>query len=309
LRRLLRGAAALLLACALGACGAPPQTRAPLPPVRAYDHFQGAAARGERVVVVGSNGVVLLRTDGAWQRLELPGSPELIDVVACGEGYAALAFGRAVWTSVDGERWAARPIPTEEETLALACGPGTTLWVGGSYATLWWSADGGASWQERTLEEDAQITAIQFVDAATAYAGGELGLLLRTDDGGMTWQRLAGLPEIYVQDLHFTGPDTGYVASAGGVVLHTADGGASWQPEGVPTGRGLFRFARIGDGLYLAGEQGALLRRDPSGWAPVDYGPPVYAYLRALAGRTAGSLVVAGGHGALREAAPGGSAP
>lgn len=298
------GAAALAGLCVLGGCGGSGEAPVEPPLQRGYDYFQGAATVGETAVVVGSNGAVLVQANGQWSRTELPGKPELIDVVACAGGFAALDFGRRLWVSDDGRAWQPRPIDTGEETLTLACDPQDRVWVAGSYATLWMSPDRGSTWSEHSLDEDAQITALRFVTADLAYAGGEFGLLLRTEDGGASWERVAGLPEVYVQDLHFTDRENGFVASSGGLLLRTTDGGASWQRERVSVDSALYRFAFLNGALHLAGDRGTLLARRGGRWLPVDYGEPVSAHLRALTGPVRGRLVVAGGQGVVREVAP-----
>ena len=115
-------------------------------------------------------------------------------------------------------------------------------------------------------------------------AGGEAGVVLLSDDGGKSWRQAkvaAGDPgaeralrdaQLLVDDgpdkpflnLYFQTADTGYVLGAYNLIFRTTDGGKTWQPwqdrVANPRGFHLYGMARSGDALFIAGEQGLLLR-------------------------------------------------
>ena len=67
-------------------------------------------------------------------------------------------------------------------------------------------------------------------------------------------------------DVWFQDARTGYVVGAFGLVLRTADGGKTWEPLGHttdnPKSLHLYAVRRVGEDLFIAGEQGLLLKLD-----------------------------------------------
>lgn len=154
------------------------------------------------------------------------------------------------------------------------------------------SQDGGNTWQQAASPVSVTLTCVQMVDALHGWAGGHGGVILHTADGGRTWAKqldgrgviaaLARSPELTPAlrelaqqwagegpdkpflDLHFSDARHGLAVGAYGMALATDDGGKSWQslmhriPN--PENRHLYAIAVRGDTLYLAGEQGLLLR-------------------------------------------------
>jgi photosystem II stability/assembly factor-like uncharacterized protein len=272
-----------------------------------FDQFQAVAASGERVVMVGSAGVVLSSSDKgqSWQRYSLEGAPSLIDVVACGDGhFVALAMGRKVWVSdPEAEEWSVIEIPTMEEVLAIECRADNSYWITGSFTTVISSTDGGANWTENSLGEDAQLTTIQFLNNEVGYAGGEFGIFLKTEDGGVTWNNIESVPgDFYPQDSFFRNENEGWVVGLSGGVFYTSDGGMSWQAQDSGTQIPLYGVGGDQDTLVAVGESGAVLRYQNGQWQRVSYDGAVLAYLRGVvvSGDTA---VIVGGNGATVSAA------
>jgi photosystem II stability/assembly factor-like uncharacterized protein len=70
-------------------------------------------------------------------------------------------------------------------------------------------------------------------------------------------------------DVFFRNERSGFVVGAFNLIFRTEDGGATWRPwqDRVPNPRGLhiYGIRSVGDDLYLAGEQGTILRSVNSG--------------------------------------------
>ncbi len=68
--------------------------------------------------------------------------------------------------------------------------------------------------------------------------------------------------------LHFKNAQEGWAAGQFGLLLHTTDGGASWTPRmehaDNPDGYAIHDFSDTGNGLFVAGELGLLLKYDPA---------------------------------------------
>jgi photosystem II stability/assembly factor-like uncharacterized protein len=67
-------------------------------------------------------------------------------------------------------------------------------------------------------------------------------------------------------DVAFENASTGYLVGAFGLIFRTTDGGASWQPllhaTDNPKAMHLYAVRQVGGEIYIAGEQGLLLRLD-----------------------------------------------
>jgi photosystem II stability/assembly factor-like uncharacterized protein len=183
-------------------------------------------------------------------------------------------------------------------TLAVARA-GARLVAAGERGTVLYSDDHGVTWTQARVPVQVSLTALRFVDERTGWAVGHLGVILRTDDAGASWalqldgvraavlslqaaqalgdaaavQRAQRLveegPDKAFFDVDFADRDHGLAVGAYNQVFATRDGGVHWHPAaaGVPNPKGLHlygvRFA--GSQVFLAGEQGLLLRSDDGG--------------------------------------------
>lgn len=300
---------ALVLGLGAAACEAPLELDAveaeQAKMVHRFDELQAAAANDDGVTIVGMRGVVLTSADGgeSFTRTELDTPkdelpPSLIDIAACPDGaLVALDVARRIWRRDVGETdsWTARPLPTEEDVLALACDPAGRLWVVGSFALILTSADGGASWNDLSLGEDVMLSTVMFVDGTHGFIAGEFGTVLRTDDGGATWQMAPPLPnEFFPQTAVFETVREGWVAGLNGIILHTDNGGESWVREPTPTQSPIYSLVSRRGEIFAAGNYGTLLRRGPAGWEPVSSTPVTFGFLRALLPLSGDRLLVGG---------------
>jgi len=158
------------------------------------------------------------------------------------------------------------------------------------------SDDQGKSWQQAAVPVSADLVAVSFPTADNGWAVGHDGVVLASSDGGRTWARqLDGrtMGEVLVKhytasgdakwlaeaqrfasqgaenpllDVWFDDAQHGTVVGAFGLVLRTADGGKTWEPlmhaTDNPKALHLYAVRRVGGELYLAGEQGLLLKLD-----------------------------------------------
>lgn len=226
-------------------------------------------------------------------------------------------------------------------TLAVARA-GQRLVAAGERGTVLYSDDQGSTWTQAHVPVQVSLTALRFVDARTGWAVGHLGVILRSDDAGATWAlqldgvRAAALsleaarasgdaaavqraqrlveegPDKAFFDVDFADRDHGLAVGAYNQVFATADGGAHWQPVGaaVPNPKGLHlygvRFA--GRQVFLAGEQGLLLRSDDGGASFSALTTPYKGSFFGLLATRAGTLLAYGLRGnAWRSADQGAS--
>jgi photosystem II stability/assembly factor-like uncharacterized protein len=183
-------------------------------------------------------------------------------------------------------------------TLAVAQA-GQRLVAAGERGIVLYSDDQGATWTQARVPVQVSLTALRFVDARTGWAVGHLGVILRSDDAGATWtlqldgvraaaraldaarasgdaaalQRAQRLvqegPDKAFFDVDFADPANGLAVGAYNQVFATRDGGAHWVPVSAqvpnPKGLHLYGVRFMGRQVFLAGEQGLLLRSDDGG--------------------------------------------
>ena len=187
---------------------------------------------------------------------------------------------------------------------SLLCGlarAGKRLVAVGQRGHILTSDDIGRTWQQADVPVSSDLLAVHFPTAEAGWAVGHDGVVLHSADAGRTWQRqLDGralgelLAAAYSQgsdakwfaeakrfaaqgaenpllDVCFQDARNGHVVGAFGLVLRTADGGKTWTPllhlADNPKALHLYAVRRIGDAVYIAGEQGTLLKWDGSRFA------------------------------------------
>jgi photosystem II stability/assembly factor-like uncharacterized protein len=187
------------------------------------------------------------------------------------------------------------------------------------------SDDDGATWSQARVPVQVSLTALHFADARRGWAAGHLGVILRTDDGGATWTRqldgidaarqvLAAAPgeaaRQRAQRLVDEGPDKpffdldvagqrGLAVGAYGLAVETRDGGAHWQavaPARLPNPKSLHLYATrwLDRQLFIAGEQGLLMRSSDGGDSFEPLASPYKGSFFGLLATRAGSLIAYG---------------
>jgi photosystem II stability/assembly factor-like uncharacterized protein len=134
------------------------------------------------------------------------------------------------------------------------------------------SDDLGASWRQAAVPVSVDLTAVAFATPQLGWAAGHDGVILHSRDGGASWQRQADgraaggkTDDRPLLALYFRDARRGIAVGAFGLARCTEDGGAHWlaceQRLDNPQGMHLNAVAAIGDAVYIAGEQGLLLKQ------------------------------------------------
>ncbi|RJF91838.1 WD40/YVTN/BNR-like repeat-containing protein [Noviherbaspirillum saxi] len=182
--------------------------------------------------------------------------------------------------------------------LALA---GKRLVTAGQRGHILYSDD-GQNWTQAEVPLSSDLTALYFPSAQKGWAVGHEGVILHTTDGGATWtkqldgkqaadllvkqygkpanpndpvaQRLQQDAEAFAAqgadkpflDVWFEDDKRGFVIGAFNLILRTEDGGQSWMPwldrVDNPKGLHLYAIRPAGGTLFIAGEQGLVLKFD-----------------------------------------------
>lgn len=205
---------------------------------------------------------------------------------------------------------------------------GSRLVAVGEHGIVALSDDQGRGWRQAlSVPSSVSLTAVKFVDATHGWAVGHGGVILHSADGGEHWARQAdgrtlaaaevraaagggaaqqraarqlldegpGKPLL---DLHFFDKDHGVVIGAYNLCFETRDGGKSWTSamQRIDNPRGLHLYAIAADAgtLYIAGEQGLMLRSRDGGRSFARVGMPYDGSWFTLAVPQPGQAIVAG---------------
>ncbi|WP_095077532.1 YCF48-related protein [Pseudomonas sp. Irchel s3h17] len=185
-----------------------------------------AARAGERLVVVGQRGHILYSDDSGrqWQQVNVPVSADL----------NAVSF------------------PTAEQG-----------WAVGSDGVVLHSSDAGLTWNKQLDGREIGALLVKHYGALAKAEPANEQWALRVEEGQRLIEEGADKPLL---DVWFANDQLGYVVGVFNLILRTEDGGKHWIPFqdriDNPQGFHLNAIASTGDALYIAGEQGLLLKWD-----------------------------------------------
>lgn len=135
-----------------------------------------------------------------------------------------------------------------------------------------YSDDGGKRWTQADVPVSSDLVAVSFPVPNLGWAVGHDGVVLHSKDAGQSWtlqqdgRKLGGEQgaENPLLDVWFRDASNGYVVGAFGQAFKTSDGGAHWtaMQDSIDNPKGLHIYAvrGIGADVYMAGEQGLLLK-------------------------------------------------
>jgi photosystem II stability/assembly factor-like uncharacterized protein len=135
------------------------------------------------------------------------------------------------------------------------------------------SDDQGQTWKQAEVPVSSDLVAVHFPTPQLGWAVGHDGVVLHSADGGRSWKRQRdGRPDAAdtpLLDVWFRDARTGYAVGAFGLLLHTADGGQTWTSlqaaSDNPKNMHLYAVRGVADEVYVAGEQGLLLKLERGG--------------------------------------------
>ena len=227
--------------------------------------LDGAAA-GERLVVVGDRGHILVSTDGGsgWKQARAP--------------------TRALLTAVH----------LHDERIG---------WAVGHDAVILRTDDGGATWrmQHHAPEEERPLLDVWFRDAHNGFAVGAYGYFLATEDGGETWNAHAvSEDDFHLNALVPAGDGRLFLAAEAGIAYRSDDGGATWLELPSPYAGSWFGGLALGvDRVLLSGLRGHLFRSDDAGESWVRIPTGTNATLTGAVRLPSGTILVTGLEGTL----------
>ena len=171
--------------------------------------------------------------------------------------------GHILYSDDAGKHWQQAAVPVSADLNAVSFPSATQGWAVGGDGVVLHSNDAGATWRKQL--DGREIGALLFKHygaLASAEPGNEQWPLL-VAEGERLMAQGADKPLL---DVWFANERLGYVVGVFNLILRTEDGGQSWTPfqdrTDNPQGFHLNAIASTGDALYIAGEQGLLLKWD-----------------------------------------------
>jgi photosystem II stability/assembly factor-like uncharacterized protein len=194
--------------------------------------------------------------------------------LAAGTALAGMAATGAVqgWVDVLDSPALASPLAARGLLNGLASAGDRVVAVG-QRGHILWSDDRGANWKQAQVPVSSDLVAVHFPTPTQGWAVGHDGVILHSADAGKTWTRQRdGRPDsadVPLLDVWFQDEQKGYAVGGFGLLLQTSDGGAHWESIAAsadnPKKLHLYAVRAIAGQLWIAGEQGLLLKRDAGG--------------------------------------------
>ena len=234
-------------------------------PLASHALLLDAAIAGERLVVVGERGLILLSDD-------------------------------------QGVHWRQALVPTRTTLTAVFFLDALNGWAVGHESLILRTRDGGLTWTpvEHSANSDMPLFAIRFFSARRGLAVGAQGTALATDDGGGHWsaRSLVADTDSHFYSIAATRDGTLYLAGEAGGAYRSTDRGTSWQHLRMPQAGSYFGVIALEDNavmFYGLRGQIALSRNRGKTFEPIDAGTQASLFgARVLSN---GNLVLVGAGG------------
>jgi photosystem II stability/assembly factor-like uncharacterized protein len=192
----------------------------------------------------------------------------LLAVTAAGKRLVAVGErGNVVLSDDNGASWRQASVPVSVTLTAVRFITPEKGWALGHSGVVLYSNDGGKTWAKQLDGKQAAQLVFETVQAGKEAFGANAEELdralaaaeLLVNDG----------PDKPFLDMYFENEQRGFVVGAYNLIFLTEDGGKTWQPwqdhVDNPRGMHLYGIESVGKDLFIAGEQGLILRSDNKG--------------------------------------------
>lgn len=190
----------------------------------------------------------------------------MLDVANAGQRLIAVGQrGHILYSDDAGKQWRQASVPVSSDLNAVYFSSPEQGWAVGNDGVILHSSDAGVTWKKQLDgREIGALLVKHYASLASADAANEQWPLL-VAEGQRLAEEGADKPLL---DVWFANDKVGYVVGVFNLILRTEDGGQSWTPfqdrTDNPQNFHLNAINSTGDALYIAGEQGLLLKWDTS---------------------------------------------
>ena len=220
--------------------------------------------------------------------LKTPEKGKLLDVARAGTRMVAVGENGLIIGSDDsGKTWFQGSVPMSV-TLTALCFPSPLVgWAVGHDGIILHTSDGGATWIRQIDGSQINRGAYEQVEKLYGEKTSPPSSSPTVQFDEYDWMNL----EVYLRDIEqmkkegsvwpfldvwFADDQKGFAVGAFGMAVRTSDGGKTWNPfmNRLPNPKGLhyYAVAKVGSDLFIAGEEGQVLRSEDDGqnWKQLD---------------------------------------
>jgi photosystem II stability/assembly factor-like uncharacterized protein len=216
--------------------------------------------------------------------------------------------GHIVYSDDSGKTWRQAKVPVSSDLVAVNFPTPKSGWAVGHDGIVLHTIDGGESWSRQLDGRSAG----KLLETYYAALGGQ-GKLGSQEDAmrliDETKRLAAQGAENPFLDVWFTDENTGFIVGAFNQIFRTTDAGATWEPwfhrTDNPKRLHLYAIRQVGGELYIAGEQGLVMRLDPGAGRFVGIDTGYHGTYFGIAGNDA-AVFVFGLRGSLYRSGDGG---
>ncbi|WP_271407955.1 WD40/YVTN/BNR-like repeat-containing protein [Pseudomonas sp. Q1-7] len=188
----------------------------------------------------------------------------LVGLASAGDRLVAVGQRGHILTSDDaGESWQQARVPVSSDLVAVHFPTARHGWAVGHDGVVLHSGDGGANWERQLDGRQIGPTLLAHYEALARSAPDDEALAALVDEAKRMTEEGADKPFL---DVWFENERVGYIVGAFNLLFRTEDGGRSWTPwmerTDNPSALNLYAIRPADGELYIAGEQGLLLRLD-----------------------------------------------
>lgn len=241
-------------------------------PIRAHRILQWRNFRRATLFALGLNACVIGQaassTELNTQLFQQPSLPSalaseslMLDVALAGQRLVAVGERGFILLSEDeGQSWRQVPSPVSVTLTRVVFPSATQGWAVGHAGVVLHSSDGGLSWNKQLDGEQAARLELEATQRAHNAQPSEQSQQ-QVEAAQLLFEEGPDKPFLAV---HFFDEQQGVILGAYGLAFATADGGVSWQSirERLdnPSAMHLYDIHELAGELFIAGEQGLLLR-------------------------------------------------
>lgn len=164
--------------------------------------------------------------------------------------------GHILYSDDQGRTWTQASVPVSVDLVAVHFPTEQKGWAVGHSGVVLATTDAGATWVKQLDGRSAAMAMVEYYDKQGGDAGLRDEVKRFVDDG----------PDKPFLDVWFEDENVGYVVGTFNLLFRTDDGGRHWVPwfdrTDNPKRYHLYAVRRVGDDLYVAGEQGLVLKLD-----------------------------------------------
>ncbi len=282
-----------------------------------HDAVYDMTLNGAEGIAVGAFGVILESKDAgaSWAKTDSGTDFALLGVAVNGDKKVIVGQRGTVLVGKAGGGWEPGTSGSEARLMKVAVNAAGLAIAVGEFGTVLRSKDAGKTWEKLTLDwasfrEDGyepHLYTVDVDDAGRAVLGGEFSYVIVSTDGGDTWT-LATKGEKSIFAMHLLPDGSGYAVGQEGLVMKTADMGNTWAAVDTKSNANLFGVWCSKQGEVVITGQRALLRSSDFGatwvastdlevvrnwFVPIAVGE---ATMQAPGGQMVSQVIYIGGH-------------